>query len=133
LTRTQEIDQAPGQKHVDLTVGHAVFREVSVACTLIEDVDLVAALNRLADIRQAQDMFWRDLLPVIRIGKGQGKDAEVDQVLPVNAGKALRDDGFDAEIARANGGMLAALSLAVIAPADEERARLLMAHRPFII
>jgi hypothetical protein len=132
-TRTQEIDQAPGQKHVDLTVGHAVFREVSVACTLIQDVDLGAPLNRLADIRQAQDMPRRDLAPVIWIGQGQWEDAEVNQILPVNARKALGDDGFDAEIARANGGMLTARPLAIIAPADDERAGCLMAHRPLII
>ena len=108
VTCTKEIDQAPGQDHLHLTVSHPMFHDVCLVRTLIQNVDLVATLNRFAGIGQAQAMPRRDPIPVIWIGKGQRKDAEVDQVLPVNAGEALRDDGFDAEIAGANGGMLAA-------------------------
>src|SRR5882724_1674660 len=133
MTRTKEIDQAPGQKHLHLPVSHRVLCHVRFVLMMIEDVDLVATLNCLSYIGQAQDIPWRDPVPVVQIGEGQGKDAEVDQILPVNARKALVDDGVDPEIARGNGRMLAARSLTIIAPGDDERAGLLVSHRPLII
>src|SRR5262245_16324015 len=120
MTCTKQIDQAPGQEHLHLPVSHRVLRQVRFVLVLIEDVDLVAALNGLSYIGQAQDILWRDPVPVVRIGEGQGKDAEVDQILPVNAREALGDNGFDPEIARGNGRMLAARPLTIIAPADDE-------------
>ena len=80
MTRTKQIDQAPGQEHLHLPVSHRVLRQVRFVLVLIEDVDLVAALNGLSYIGQAQDILWRDPVPVVRIGEGQGKDAEVDQM-----------------------------------------------------
>jgi hypothetical protein len=62
-TRTKEIDQAPGQEYLHLTLSHPMVRDVRFVGTLIQDVDLVAALNRFADIRQAQDMPRRDPVP----------------------------------------------------------------------
>jgi hypothetical protein len=81
MTRTKRIDQAAGQEHLHLPVSHRVLRHVRFVLMLIKDSDLVAALNGLSYIGQAQDMPWRDPVPVVWIGKGQGKDTEVDQIL----------------------------------------------------
>jgi hypothetical protein len=94
---------------------------------------LLAALNGLSDIGQAQDIPWHDPVPVVRISKGQGKDAEVDRILPVPAREALGEDGFDPEIPRTNGRVLAARPLAIIAAGDDERAGLLVLHGSLII
>ena len=51
----------------------------------------------------------------------------------MNTCHVLGENGFDAEKAGATGGMLAARSMAIIAPADDERAGLLMPHCPLII
>src|SRR2546430_7321693 len=133
MTRAKQIDQAPGPEHLHLPVSHRVLRHVRFVLVLIEDSDLVAALNGLSYIGQAQDIPWRDPVPVVRIGKGQGKDAEIDQILPVNAREALGDDGFDPEITRGNGRMLAALPLTTIVPAAAERAGSVRPSRPLII
>jgi hypothetical protein len=56
LRRIKAIHQAAGQEHLHLTVSHPMFRDVRFVCTLMQYVDLVATLNRFADIRQAQAM-----------------------------------------------------------------------------
>jgi hypothetical protein len=51
LPCTKEIDQAAGQEHLHMSLSHPVLRDISFARTLIQDLDLIGMLNRLADIR----------------------------------------------------------------------------------
>ena len=58
-----------------------------------------------------------DGVVVCLVGEGEGDDAEVDEVGLVDALQALGEDGFDAHVHRADGGVLAAAALSVGRPA----------------
>ena len=55
-----------------------------------------------------------------RVGELEGQDPEVDEVLPVDAGEVLGDHGAQTEEARGDRRVLAARSLTVVLPADDD-------------
>ncbi len=48
-----------------------------------------ALLDGMPNIGNRQDIVLINLFPVVTIGKCQGQDPEVDQILPVNPGKGF--------------------------------------------
>ena len=68
------------------------------------------------------------LVVVRRVGELQRQDAEVDQVLAVDAGEGLRDHRLDAQIHRRKRGVLARGALAVVLAAEDEPAAELLAR-----
>jgi hypothetical protein len=73
MTRAKQIDRAPGQEHLHLPVSHRVLRHVRFVLVLIEDSDLVAALNGLSYTGQAQDIPWRILCQSSGLAKVKGR------------------------------------------------------------
>src|SRR5207244_2058232 len=57
---------------------------------------------------------------VALVGEGERHDAVRDQVRPVDACEAPRDDAADAEVERREGRLLAARALAVVVAADDD-------------
>ena len=54
------------------------------------------------------------------IFEGQRQDAGIDEVGPVDTGKALGDDGFDSQIERNESGMLTGRTLAIVLTTDND-------------
>src|SRR5205807_1683471 len=67
-----------------------------------------------------EDVALLDPLVVAGIGELEGKDAEVDEVLPVDAGEVLGDDASQPEEAWGDRRVLPARALAVVLAADDE-------------
>ena len=61
----------------------------------------------------------RDPVVVGRVGEGQRQDAEIGQVLPVDAGEAPGQHHAQAEVARRERGVLAARALPVVVAGDD--------------
>ena len=85
-----------------------MFREVRFSFRLVDDLYRDCLWDGRTDIRKTEDVVLIDSFPVIRIRECQRQDLKIDQVLAVNAGKALRDDSLESQVPRRNGGMLAA-------------------------
>ena len=59
-----------------------------------------AGLDRLGEILEGEGISGVKLIDVVSIGKNQGDDAVVDEVLLMDAGEGFGNDGFDAEVER---------------------------------
>ena len=57
-----------------------------------------AGLDRLGEILEGEGISGVKLIHVVSIGKNQGNDAIVDEVLFMDAGEGFGNDGFDAEV-----------------------------------
>ena len=66
----------------------------------VGDLHEIAGLDLLAKVGRAQDVALADLVVLGGVLQGQRDDAEVDQVLPVDAGEAPGDDRAEAQVAR---------------------------------
>ena len=74
-----------------------------------------------------------DFLPILRIDKDEGQDAEFAQMLQMYPGKPFHDHRLEAQIAGSQDGVLSARTLPVIGAAYDERALLLTDHGSCVV
>src|SRR5581483_8386778 len=94
------IDQPAGQNHIDLPRGEAMARPQRAAAI---EHHVLAALQGAAQIVGTQDVVLLQTLIVGLVDKRQGQNAVIDQVLAMDARKALRQHHPQAQVSRRDG------------------------------
>ena len=88
--------------------------------------DLRAVLQLVVQAGERERVALVDRVVVGLVGELQGEDPEVGEVLPVDAREGLGDHHPQAEVARADRGVLAGAALAVVVAADDRVAGLVL-------
>ena len=117
LLLRQLTDEAPVEDHLHLPVRELVTE--GVLGPVHPAGDLVPLLQLLVHVLERQDRALVDLRALALVGELEREDPEVGQVLPVDAGEGLGDHDAQAEVARADRGVLAGRALAVVGAADD--------------
>ena len=79
--------------------------------TLAVERNFIALSERAMQVARGQGIALVQAVVVGRIGEDQRQDAVIDQVLPVDTGKALGQDKSQSRVSRCHGSVLARLYL----------------------
>ena len=85
-----------------------------LACGLIGEDDVPAVFDGFADVTELQRVALGNSVVICLILEGEGENTGVYEVLLVDAGEALNDDRFDAQIQRDESGMLTGRTLSIV-------------------
>src|SRR6185437_4207615 len=110
------VDQAACQNHVDLQRSEIVARPHR---PMAIKGDGLAVLELAAQIAGTQHVVLMQSAIVGLVDEGQRQDAVVDEVLAVNARKALRQHNPQPQVSRGRCGMFPRRALAVVATSDD--------------
>lgn len=83
------IDQAAGHYHVKLSAAQTVNQGIGIAPGFVFEAQPMARLQCRWQMIQLQYVSRVDMIPVFRVFEHQGQDAEIDQVLGMDAGKTF--------------------------------------------
>src|SRR3989338_8940420 len=119
------VEHPTSQEDIHLTTGEVVLDPELRPLGQILDDELLAPSNLLRNPLDPKLIPLADGIVLLLIDEDQGKDPEIDQVGPVNAGERLDDGPFEAEVHRCKGSVLPARALAIVASADHEASALL--------
>ncbi len=103
-----EVDKRAFQDYFNLPFAQRVFSFIGFALRLVEEGDFCAALNDATKVRNGNNVVLVYLYKVIRIEESKRQNTEIDEILPVNSGKALNDNNFYTKISGCDGCMLPA-------------------------
>ena len=114
----QPIDDTAGQQDVDLPRREVVRQRDAASADGRRD--RVPAAEPATDAVELHALALERAVVIGSVGEGQRQDAEIDQILPVDAGETASDGDAQVEMARRECRVLAARSLAVIVAADDD-------------
>ena len=110
----------PGEDGLDLAGGELVGEPVGLLAGGVGDGGGVSGGEGFGQVAAVEDVAGADAVVVVGVAELEGDDAEVGEVLPVDAGERLGDDDAQSEVARGDGGVFAGGALPVVVAADDD-------------
>ena len=119
--RAHHVNQPSGQNGIQLARTQSVLGGKKCILRRVPDGDRAVMAKRLDRAFDTEYILLADAIVVVGIHKHQRQYPEIDQILPVDARKALGDNHPQTEIARRQRGVLSSGTLAWRRRKDQSR------------
>src|SRR5918992_2505826 len=116
----QQRNKPAGKNHVELTARQPMDQLIALVLGRVLDHNpAIVALECVVQIAERKNIIYIDPAVVGAVCELEAQDAEVRKILPVNAGKALRDNNPQPHEAGRDRGVLSARALPVVFSSDD--------------